>query len=205
MQGLWKTGPLIVCWEGHMRSAKIFLVGMYIHIFLSIAVPVSMIVLKDQCWSGVGIGLLLVYLLMAGAVQLLGWISAGMAVSAYRSGEWEKLIKGWKLLKFWSIPFYVLNFIYSFFAWFALVGASRGLLIFLVPIPVLFTCSMIVQSGIYGVCVVKYLRRIPEKAAGPGDGCRPSPVHYALQLVSVLDIVSTVILVKKYGMNGWCC
>ncbi|MCI8946576.1 MAG: hypothetical protein HFI91_05855 [Lachnospiraceae bacterium] len=184
-----------------MRSARIFLVGMYIHLFLSIVVPIGMILLKDRCWSSVGIGLFLGYLLMIGAVHLTGWISAGMAVSAYRSGEWEMLIKGWKLLKLSSIPFYILNFIYSLLAWIMLIGASRGLLIFLVPIPVFLTCSMIVQSGIYGICVVRYLRRTAKCGAVSGEGRNLSAVHYVLQLVSILDIVSTIMIVKRYGIK----
>lgn len=201
MRGLWKTWPLIVLWEGYMRSARIFLVGMYIHLFLSIVVPIGMILLKDRCWSSVGIGLFLGYLLMIGAVHLTGWISAGMAVSAYRSGEWEMLIKGWKLLKLSSIPFYILNFIYSLLAWIMLIGASRGLLIFLVPIPVFLTCSMIVQSGIYGICVVRYLRRTAKCGSASGAGGNLSAVHYVLQLVSMLDIVSTIMIVKRYKIK----
>lgn len=144
-----------------MRSARIFLVGMYIHLFLSIVVPIGMILLKDRCWSSVGIGLFLGYLLMIGAVHLTGWISAGMAVSAYRSGEWEMLIKGWKLLKLSSIPFYILNFIYSLLAWIMLIGASRGLLI--------FSCAHSGFSYLFHDCTKWYLWYLCGQISAP-DG-----------------------------------
>ena len=65
-----------------MKTAKLFLAGMYIHLVLSVAAPIGILYLG---WGGAGWGrsnsmLLLVYLLAIGMVQLLGWISVGAAV-----------------------------------------------------------------------------------------------------------------------------
>ena len=99
-------------------------------------------------------------------------------------------------MKLRSIPFYIVNFIYSFLVWFVLIGASRGILVLLAPIPVIVTCSMVVQSGIYGICVILALRKMPEY------GGRPTAVHYVLQLMSVLDLISTVVILKRYRIQN---
>lgn len=171
------------------RSAKIFLIGMYLHLILSIAVPAGILYFSDGGWNGIGIGLLVFYLLMIAAVQITGWVCVAMGVIACRRNKAAELRQSWKLLKLWSIPFYVLNFIYSYLAWFVLVGASRGILLILVPIPIMLTCLMVVQSGCVGVCYILLLRK--------RDGYRPSGIHYVLQLLSVVDVISTIILLKS--------
>lgn len=177
-----------------MKSAKVFLWAMYVHLVFSIAVPVGIVIsCIDEGWNGVGIGLLLLYWLETVAVQVIGWVCAGLAVAAYRKGQWEKLFLGWKMLKLKSIPFFVINFIYSVLVWFILVGASRGILILLVPIPIIYTCTMVFQSGCVGICYIKYLRKHLE------DGNRPSGIHYVLQLMAAADVVSTAVILKKYG------
>ena len=176
-----------------MKSAKIFLAGMYLHLLLSIVVPGT--ILKSGAstgWANNLIWLLIFYLLMIGVVLLIGWISVGMAVVAYRKSEAEKLRKSWKLLKYASMPFYVLNFVYSFCVWFLLVGASRGILIILVPIPILITCTMVFQSGCFGWCYIRYCNK---QFQGKGN---ISSIHYCLQVIPVLDIMSTFIVDKKY-------
>lgn len=179
-----------------MRSAKLFLAGMYMHLLLSISIPVLAIVSAALFWTDTLAilfdFLILFYLLEVGVIHILGWISAGFAVCAYRAGEYEKLRQSWKLLKIWSIPFYILNFLYSFIIWGILVGASRGILAIFVPIPVFITCSMVVQSGFYGVCHVMFLRKRPAPYQ------RPSEVHYAFQVVPLLDTFSTIVLLRKY-------
>lgn len=180
-----------------MKSAKVFLWAMYVHLVFSIAVPVGIVIsCIDEGWNGVGIGLLLLYCLETVAVQVIGWVCAGSAVAAYRKGQWEKLFLGWKLLKLKSIPFFAINFIYGVFVWFILVGASRGILILLVPIPIIYTCTMVFQSGCVGICYIKYLRKHLE------DGKRPPGIHYVLQLMAVADVVSTAVILKKYGKDS---
>lgn len=133
------------------KLAKIFLMGMYLHLVLSIAVPLGMFYFGDNGWNAEVMGLFVFYLAMAVMVHIAGWACVVAAVMAYRQNEADKLRQSWKRLKLWSIPFYVLNFLYSFLVWFVLVGASRGVMILLVPLPVIFTCILIVQSGCVGI------------------------------------------------------
>lgn len=180
-----------------MKTAKVFLIGMYVHFLLSVAIPAGIFFFcQETGWNAAGIGLLAFYLLEIVVVHVLGWVTVSMAGTAYRRGEFEKLKSGWKLLKLSSIPFYILNFIYSFLVWFILVGASRGILIIFVPIPIIITCLLIVQSGCVGVLYIKYLRK------QPGENGRPHGIHYLLQMVSVLDVISTLVILKKYARKA---
>lgn len=176
-----------------IKTAKAFLAGMYLHLLLSIVAPVGILLLgqNGRGWNAANGGMLVLYLLEVAAVQVLGWIAVGAAAAAYQRGEIGKLRDGWKLLKLNSIPFYILNFLYSCFAWFILVGASRGILVLLVPIPVVITGLMVVQSGCVGAFYLRYLRFPPE------NGKKPHGVHYALQLLPVLDVVSTLLILRS--------
>lgn len=179
--------------ETVMKSANVFLWAMYLHLLFCIGVPVGIFILcMEDGWNAAGVGLLLLYWLETVAVQIIGWVCAAMAVVAYRQEKWEELLKAWKQLKLKTIPFYVVNFLYSFLIWFILVGASRGIMILLVPVPIIYTCTMIVQSGCVGICYIKHLRRHRE------DGKKPSGIHYVWQLLAVFDIISTVVTLKTY-------
>ena len=106
--------------------------------------------------------------------------------------ESEALEKSWILLKIKTIPFYVLNFIYGLAYTVTLIGASRGmvvLLIFPLLIPIWYTCAFIVQSGFFGAANVAMLRK------KYGDNI--SLIHYVLQFIPVLDVLSTIILKSK--------
>ena len=182
-------------WEGTdlkaMLSAKLFLAGMYLHLALSVLVPVF--VLSQGEYTSLGVGLLLLWFAVMGAVHLLGWFTVAMAVRANGQGRHEAVYRSWRLLKLGSIPFYLLNFVYSVLAWFILVGASRGIFIVLVPIPVIFTCLLVVESGFVGVCWLRCLQGLL-----PEGRERPRTVHYFLQLLPALDVLSTVYLLWKY-------
>lgn len=170
---------------------------MYFHLLCSIAVPV---ILWNFCLDGynaVGIGAILFYILEIVIVHILGWVCIGCAASAYFQNKEAALKKGWKLLKLSSIPFYAVNFIYSAFIWFLLIGASRGIFLLLLPILFCITCLMVFQGGCVGICHIMLMRRQCMKNNPDGMPSAPSPVHYLLQLIPVLDIISTVILLHR--------
>ena len=173
-----------------MKTAKLFLAGMYIHLVLSVAAPIGILYLG---WGGAGWGrsnsmLLLVYLLAIGMVQLLGWISVGAAVSAYRRNDMACLLSGWRTLKLEAIPFYILNFLWSVLAWGAIAAASRGIFLLLVPIPIGITWLMVIQSGFTGWLYIRCLRESGEDAA---------VLHSVCQFLPVLDVLSTLLLLRR--------
>lgn len=173
-----------------MKTAKLFLAGMYVHLVLSVIAPIGVLYLG---WGGAGWNrsngfLLLFYLCAIGLVQLLGWVSAGAAVSAYRRNDMARLLSAWRTLKLGAIPFHILNFFWSVLAWGAIVAASRGVFLLLVPIPVCLTWLMVVQSGVTGWLYIRCLRESGEDAA---------ILHSVCQFLPVLDVLSTLLLLRR--------
>lgn len=173
-----------------MKTAKLFLAGMYLHLAFSIAAPIGILYLG---WNGAGWNrsngsLLLAYLLAIALVQLLGWISVGTAVSAYRRNDMACLLSGWRTLKLGAIPFYILNFLWSVLAWGAIAAASRGIFLLLVPIPIGITWLMVIQSGFTGWLYIRCLRESGEDAA---------VLHSVCQFLPVLDVLSTLLLLRR--------
>jgi len=175
-----------------MKSAKAFLIGMYVHIAASMIIPITILLVCPGGWNVLGLGLLAGYLAEVAAVQILGWVAAASAVRLSKRGEIGKLRQGWRLLKFASIPFFIINFGYSMLVWFLLTAASRGLFGLLTPIPVFITWQMVFQSGILGWRWLKYKRR------GLGDGPRPGRLHYLWQILPVADVIDTAALLRRY-------
>lgn len=174
-----------------MKSAKLFFAAMYLHLAASIAAPVGIIATAGQGWGGPAGLLLLLHLAIAMLAQTAGWVCVGFAWKAYYGGQGDALRSAWKLLKLYTIPFYLVNFAWSFLAWFMLVGASRGILILFVPIPVVFTCLFTVESGCVGH---RYLRWL---AGRPGGQPGVTGLLTFLQFVPVLDVVSTAVLLRR--------
>ena len=179
-----------------MISAWLFLAGMYLHLILSVAVPASILLAGKYEFMGHGFidALLAFYFFVIAAVHVTGWICVAAAVSAGRKGQLQLLCRGWRLLKLGAIPFFVLNFLYSFLVWFLFVAASRGIFALLLPIPIGITCLLIFQTGGVGICCLRLLRRQPVPV--------PGKVHYLLQLIPVVDVVSTVVVLAGERKKG---
>lgn len=173
-----------------MKTARLFLAGMYLHLALSVAVPVGIPLLAGQGdgWNGLCTGLLLLYLAAVLLVQLAGWACALSARRAAKRGEEDLLRTWWLFLKLCSTPFYILNFLWSVFVWGLFIMASRGILFALLPIPVGFTCLTVVQTGLVGLFYLRTVRR---------QGVPVSGVHALCQFLPVLDILSTLRLARR--------
>ena len=107
------------------------------------------------------------------AVQVIGWMCAVLAVKMFMQSQTEQLSKAWVLLKIKTVPFYILNFA-----------------VFIIIIMIIYTCTFIVQSGFFGAANIILLRRKYGKE-------QISAIHYLLQFISVLDVISTIILLRK--------
>ncbi len=133
------------------------------------------------------------------ATQVVGWIAAVTAIKMYLNSETENLDNSWNLLKLKTVPFYILNFIYCIGYCFVLIGASRGMIWFvIIPmlIPIWYTCAFIIQSGFFGTASVAVLRK--------RFGNNISVINYLLQFIPVLDVIDTIALrhkVKKLQAN----
>lgn len=169
-----------------MICANLFLGWMYLHLVCSMAFPVTLLVVGE--WNNLTWSLFLGYLAEILLLQLWGWVTVVLAVIAHRRGNAKKVQTGWVFLKLGSIPFFLINFAYSFVVWFIIVVGSRGILGLLLPIPIAVTCLMILQTGCVGCCQVHELRR-----RIPSLGGR----HYLFQLLPVADVFDTIYLLKR--------
>ncbi len=176
-----------------MKSAKLFFIGLHIHLILSILVLVMLFI--DQ-WGGFAILFFWFYLLMIAVVVITGWVTVVMAFLANKDQKYNELKKAWLLLKLGSIPFYIVNFFYSFFVWFILVVASRGIFILLVPIPIILTCTFIYQSGCVSAFYINSLRYklMVNSSVLPYSYQNISSIHYLLQFIPILDVISTLVI-----------
>lgn len=178
-----------------MKKTFILIAAMYAHIVLSISVIVAVILLCKQP-PEVNWLLIMLYCIAVVGIQIYGWVVAVMAFEIYGRNDYNTLGRCFKALKLYTIPFYVINYIFSFAIWFVIVAASRGIFIIFVWIPVAFTCAFIIQSGIYGYLYIKYLRK---NYYGVMD---INACHSLFQFIPVLDVVSTVIILGKLKKMG---
>mgnify|MGYP001096319088 CR=1 FL=1 len=176
---------------GRLFSAAAFFAAMHLHLAASIAAPVGVIATASQRWEGPAGELLLAHLSAAALAQLAGWVCVFCAWRAYCQGRGDALRWAVRLLKLYTIPFYLINFAWSVLCWAMLVGASRGILILFVPIPVLFSCLLVVQSGCVAYCCLRWAAERP--------GGRPvlGGVWRLLLFVPVLDLFGAVLLLRQ--------
>ncbi|MCI8400032.1 MAG: hypothetical protein HFF90_11660 [Oscillibacter sp.] len=178
-----------------MKTARLFIAALYLHLALSIAAPVGILILNWQREEFSEGGKLLVLSWLAGTVLavVLGWICAVMGFVARHQRHMGRLVSGWRLLKMKTIPFYVLYFVWSGVVCGALIISSRGALLPLLLIPAGLVCLFVFQSGCLGLALVHTMRR-------HGDG--PSLFHYPGQILPVLDVVSTLFLMRSLHVDN---
>lgn len=88
------------------------------------------------------------------------------------------------------------------------MGASRGIFIIFVPIPVVYAWLFIVQSGCVSIAYFVSCKKSSQAADGGQIACEIDEagnvlnleikgIHYFLQLMPVLDIVSTILVLRN--------
>lgn len=145
----------------------------------------------------------IVWLLLTGVV-ILGIINFIFAIfniintyRLYKNKEFNNLRKCMKILKFGSIPYFVVNFLIYSLLFLLFFAASRGIIIFTpIPIifiiPILFTYVTTVFTSCYGIGFVAMIKK--EAKMGTGKLI----LHVLLQLCFILDVLDTIILLMKY-------
>ncbi len=125
-------------------------------------------------------------------VLIVSLITAINAIILYNKGDYISLKKSMTAVKLWTIPFYIVNFIFSALICLAVTMGLRGMGLIFVPIPIAFTCTIIFLTGFYGIFYVKHLRKNFSLQKPPGIK------HYFFQLIPVLDIIDTIYLLIKF-------
>lgn len=133
----------------------------------------------------------------------LGIINLANAVILYAGKKVQEIKKIWIILKVAMLPFYLLNGIHYLYAieapeegdW--LYVLSIMILLGLVPVMLfIFPCVLNFLNGCIGWNYIHYLQGQDEGEKGP------SKIHYVLQSLPVLDLISMAVLLKRYKGSG---
>lgn len=170
-----------------MKMVKAFFVMLYVQ--LAVQYSIVFVISGESTSEGLFLAMILLLGAVSGATEILGWIAAVKCITKTLAGatDADEMKKSWFLLKIKTIPFYILNFIYGLAYGILLVGATRGMIWFVILpilIPIWHTCSFIVQSGFYGVANILMLRKEHKKEL--------SIINYVLQFIPVFDVFDTI-------------
>jgi hypothetical protein len=137
----------------------------------------------------IGLGLLSLGLLAFFAVAIVRSFRCALALS--RRGDAGAFHRKVLRLKLVLIPFFALNFALNAVIWMILTGASRGLFIFLLPIPIGVCFCFLLATSLPALFLIGLLRRQGR------IGSAGFVVHVILQLIFVLDILGVLLLGRK--------
>ena len=163
-----------------MKLAILFVISLYVGLPSVVFLPmltgnsIGSLVLCWLLW-------ILIFLAAAVFVYLTGILCS---VKAVRSDS-ETAAKMWKTMKLAAVPIYVLNFL--FFISFGVMMLPGTVILGFVS--GFICCSSIVLSGIAGITAIR------KKASDGEKGI--NKIHYGLQVIPVLDVISTLILIRK--------
>ena len=176
-----------------MKLIRAYFVMLYVQVILQLSIVPSIKYFPENKSFNLFIFLHVFALISVFCItQVLGCLSALLAVKMYWRSEDDKIRKALILLKIKTVPFYLLNLVYGLIYTLFITFVSMGMaLVLIVPvmIPIWYTCAFVVQSGFFGAANVAVLRK---------KYCDSiSLIHYVLQFIPVLDVLGTVILLKK--------
>ena len=177
-----------------MKLIRAYFVMLYVQVILQLSIVPSIKYFPENKSFNLFIFLHVFALISVFCItQILGCLSASLAVKMYWHSEDDKIRKALILLKIKTVPFYLLNLVYGLIYTLFITFVSMGMaLVLIVPvmIPIWYTCAFVVQSGFFGAANIILLRRKYGKE-------QISAIHYLLQFISVLDVISTIILLRK--------
>ncbi|OPX45967.1 hypothetical protein CLHUN_04420 [Ruminiclostridium hungatei] len=186
-----------------MKLVRNLLLGLYVNIFLVLL----LVILTFISLSGNRICVLLLFAVFVTALGsglfciVVGVISVFAACRLFQKQEYGILRHNMKILKFSSIPYLFINFIIYYLLFIIFFVASRGTAT-VTPIPlffmfvIFFTYLGVIFTSAYGIGLLALLLKEKKLKAG----C--FLFHLLLQLCFVLDVVDTLVLMKKFKRNG---
>lgn len=117
----------------------------------------------------------------------------------YKNRDYNDLRRYMKILKFGTIPYLIVNFVFNLLIFLLFFAASRGLIVFS-PIPMFFlipislTYLTVLFTSCYGIGLIIYLWKDTSMLRMP-------IIHVLMQVCFILDVVDTIILLMKYNIK----
>lgn len=182
-----------------MKLIRNLLIGLYTNISLIILLLV--LIFMSSSNSSIG-GWKLLVVLCATVISSILSVIFGVRniMNTYRlckNNEYNSLRKYMKVLKFGSVPYFIINFIVYFLIFLIFFMGTRGMIIF-TPIPLIFifiiffTYLAVIFTSSYGIGFLVIVKK--EKGIKLGSII----FHILFQLCFVLDVVDTMVILIKY-------
>lgn len=182
-----------------MKLVRNLIMGIYINIFLVILLV--LLLFRSLTNPSNGRWILIVVLCVTGISSILNMILGLRNIintfQLWKNNEYNSLRKYMKVLKFGTVPYFIINFIVYALIFLIFFAASRGIIIF-TPIPLIFiviifiTYLTVIFTSSYGIGFLAIIKK--EKRIKAGNFI----IHILLQLCFVLDVIDTMILLIKY-------
>jgi hypothetical protein len=183
----------------YMKHIRNTLVGLYASLFLVILLLVCLFWgLLDQEMGSWRQWLVIFALIISGVLNVISAIvNIKNAYQLCKNSDTITLRKYMKRLKLGAIPYFILNFVFFLLLFLLFFAASRGIFIFtpipmLFLIPIFFTYLAVLFTSPYAIGFAVVLSNENKMKTGK------LVIHILLQLCFVLDVVDTIVLLKKY-------
>lgn len=186
-----------------MRLVKNILLGLYVNIFLVLV----LVILTFISLSGNRISIILLHAVFTAAIGsaifciVVGAIGILAARRLFHKQEYSLLRHNMKILKLASIPYLFINFI-IYYLLFIIFFVATGSTAAVTQIPmffmfvIFFTYMGVIFTSAYGIGLLALLL----KDRSLKTGC--FLFHLLLQLFFVLDVVDTLVLMKRFKRPG---
>lgn len=184
-----------------MKYVRNALIGLYVNLFLIVFFWICLFwgLMKDDTgWEQLTI---IIFLVISGIINIVfAIINIINAIKLFKNKEFDFLRKYMKKIKLRAIPYFILNFIFFFLLFMLFAAATRGIMLatpfpLLFLIPVFFTYLSVIFTSSYGIGYVAFLYKEGKIKTSK------LIIHIILQLCFVLDVLDTIILLKKVKEN----
>ena len=185
-----------------MKFVRNTLLGLYVNLFIVILLLVRLLqeLTINNAESPIQRLLIIAMVISLILNVIFAVINIINTIRLYKNREYNSMRTYMKVLKLGSIPYFVLNFIIYFLLFMLFFAASRGLIMFtptplLFLIPIFFTYLNVLFTSFYGLGFIATISK--EKKLSKGKML----IHVLLQLCFVLDVISTIILLREYKVD----
>lgn len=184
-----------------MKYVRNALIGLYVNLFLIVFFWICLFsgLLKDDLgWKQI---ILIIFMVISGAFNIMfAIINFVNTYKLYKRNEFDYLRKYMKAIKLGAIPYFILNFIFFVLLFLLFAAATRGIMLvtpmpLLFLLPIFFTYLSVIFTSSYGIGYTAILYKEQKLKSGK------LVIHILLQLCFVMDVLDTIVLLRKYKVN----
>lgn len=181
-----------------MKYVRNALIGLYVNLLLIIFFWICLfsgLVNDDMGWKQLT---LIMFIVISGVLNMIFAITNIInTYKLYKRREFDVLRKYMKAIKFGAIPYFILNFLFFVLLFMLFAAATRGIMLvtpmpLLFLIPIFFTYLSVLFTSSYGIGYAAIMHKERKLKTGK------LVIHIILQLCFVIDVLDTIVLLRKY-------